>query len=158
MEEIKYSFDGKFSGNILIVGQTGCGKTTFVQNLAKNQLFGDIKEVFWISTLELSADRENNIRDCFEDQDVQFSYPNNVEDFDYLLEMCKRNKADNLENNLGERKVMDKLIVIDDVSGLADKSDEFADFLAVSRKYGITCVYIFHTIYPSRQNWQMIMS
>ena len=47
---------------------------------------------------------------------------------------------------------------MDDVSGLADKSDEFANFLTVSRKYGITCVYIFHTIYPTRQNWQMIMS
>ena len=46
---------------------------------------------------------------------------------------------------------------MDDVSGLADKSDEFANFLTVSRKYGLTCVYIFHTIYPTRQNWQMIM-
>ena len=54
--------------------------------------------------------------------------------------------------------MLDKLIVMDDVSGLADKSDEFANFLTVSRKYGITCVYIFHTIYPTRQNWQMIMS
>ena len=54
--------------------------------------------------------------------------------------------------------VLDKLIVMDDVSGLADKSDEFANFLTVSRKYGLTCVYIFHTIFPTRQNWQMIMS
>ena len=51
----------------------------------------------------------------------------------------------------------DKLIVMDDVSGLADKSDEFANFLTISRKYGVTCVYFFHTIHPSRQNWQMIM-
>ena len=87
MNEIKYSYDRTFSGNILIVGRTGCGKTTFVQNLAKNQLFGDIKEVFWISKLELPTGRENNITDCFENQDVQFNYPNNVEDFDYLLEM-----------------------------------------------------------------------
>ena len=72
--------------------------------------------------------------------------------------MCKRNKADYVENNLGEKMVLDKLIVMYDVSGLADKSDEFANFLTVSRKYGISCVYIFHTIYPSRQNWQMVMS
>ena len=72
--------------------------------------------------------------------------------------MCKRNKADYVENNLGKKMVLDKLIVMDDVSGLADKSDEFANFLTVSRKYGITCVYIFHIIYPRRQNWQMIMS
>ena len=51
-----------------------------------------------------------------------------------------------------------KVIFMDDVSGLADKSDKFANFLTVSQKYELTCVYIFLTIYPSRQNWQMIMS
>ena len=54
--------------------------------------------------------------------------------------------------------ITDKLIVMDGISGLGDKSDEFANFLTVPRKYGVTCVYIFNTIYPSRQNWQMIMS
>lgn len=29
-----YQYDTKFTDNILVVGQTGCGKTTFVQNLA----------------------------------------------------------------------------------------------------------------------------
>ena len=158
MDEIKYSHDGRFDGNILVVGRTGCEKTTFVQNLGKKQLFGDIKVVFWISKIELSNERENNIKDYFENQDVHFNYPNSVEDFDYLLKMCKRNKADYVENNLGEKMVLDKLIVMHDVSGLVDKSDEFANFLTVSCKYGITCVYIFHIIYPSRQNWQMIMS
>ena len=36
----------------MIVGNTGCGKTTFVQNLGKNNLFGDKKEVYWISKIE----------------------------------------------------------------------------------------------------------
>ena len=49
MDEMEYSYDGKFEGNILIVGRTGCDKTTFVQNLGKNKLFRDISEVFWIS-------------------------------------------------------------------------------------------------------------
>ena len=53
---------------------------------------------------------------------------------------------------------MNKLIVMDDGSGLADKSTHFSNFLAISRKYGFTCVYVFHTIYPNRQNWEMIMS
>ena len=47
---------------------------------------------------------------------------------------------------------------MDDVSGLADKSQEFSNFLTVSRKYGFSCVFVFHTIYPGRQNWEMIMS
>ena len=65
MAETKYSYDGKSEGNVLVVGRTGCGKTTFVQNLARNKLFGDIKEVFWISKIGLSNEREGNIRDCF---------------------------------------------------------------------------------------------
>ena len=32
-----------------MVGRTGCGKTTFVQNLGKNKMFGEIKEVTWLS-------------------------------------------------------------------------------------------------------------
>ena len=158
MDEIKYLYDGRFEGNVLIVGRTGCRKTTFVQNLAKNKLFRDIKEVHWISEIELSEDREENIRDCFVDQKVNFDYPSNVEDFDYLIEVYKRRKADYVENVFGEKMILNKLIVMNDVSGLADKSDNFANFLTVSCKYEITCVYIFHTIYPNRQKWQMIMS
>ena len=53
---------------------------------------------------------------------------------------------------------MNKLIIMDNVFGLADKSQDFSSFLTVSRKYGFSCVYVFHTIYPGRQNWEMIMS
>ena len=34
--------------------KTGCGKTTFVQNLGRSNLFGDISEVYWISKIVLS--------------------------------------------------------------------------------------------------------
>ena len=43
--KVNYTYDAKFEGNILVVGRTGCGKTTFIQNLGKNKMFGDIKEV-----------------------------------------------------------------------------------------------------------------
>ena len=158
MNEINYMYDGKFEGSILIVGRTGCWKTTFVLNLGKNKLFGDVREVYWISKIELSKDREGNIRDCFTDQIVKFDYPNNVEEFNDLLETYRLKKAEYIENDLGENVVLDKVIDMDDVSGLTDRSNQFADFLTVSRKYALTCVYIFHTIYPTRQNWQMIMS
>ena len=42
--------------------------------------------------------------------------------------MYKSDKAQYIENELGEKMVSDKLTVMDDVSGLADKSDEFANF------------------------------
>ena len=151
MDVVKYTYDGKFEGNILIVGRTGCGKTTFVQNLGKNKLFGDVKDVYWISKIGLSKDREEHIRNCFTDRVVKFDYPNNVEEFDDLLETYILRKAEYIENNLGENRVLDKVIVMDDVSGLADKSEEFTNFLTVSRKYGMPSVYIFHTVYPTRQ-------
>ena len=95
MDEIrKYTFDGKFEGNILIVGRTGCGKTTFVQNLGKNELFRGISSVFWLSKIPLSQEREENIRDCFSKQEVFFDYPENIDDFNYLIESFTERKAD----------------------------------------------------------------
>ena len=35
----------------------------------------------------LSNEREDNIMNCFQNQHVRFNYPNNLEDFEYLLEM-----------------------------------------------------------------------
>ena len=43
--DVNYTYDGKLNGNILIVGQTGCGKTTFIQNLSKNKMFRKMKEI-----------------------------------------------------------------------------------------------------------------
>ena len=53
---------------------------------------------------------------------------------------------------------MNKLIVMDDVSAHSAQSTHFSNFLTISRKYGFTCIYVFRTIYPNRQNWEMIMS
>ena len=47
---------------------------------------------------------------------------------------------------------------MDDVSGLAGKSNDFSNFLTVSRKFGCICLYIFHIIYPTKSIWQMILS
>ena len=69
-----------------------------------------------------------------------------------------QDKSEYIDNELGEQLVVNKLIIMDDVSGLADKSEEFSYFLTVSRKYGFSCLYVFHTIYPGRQSWEMIMS
>ena len=82
----------------------------------------------WISKISLSTERENN-RDCFVDQKVDFKYPNSVYDFDHLLEFCQRKKKPRNENVLGENVVLDWLIVMGNVSGLADWSKTFANFL-----------------------------
>ena len=35
-------------------------------------MFGDIKEVVWISKISLSNEQEDNIRECFIEQNVDF--------------------------------------------------------------------------------------
>ena len=155
----EYTYEGKFQGNILVVARTGCGMTTFIQKLGKNRLFRDeITDVFWVSKIVLTQDRENSIRDSFEEQEVHFSYPHDLDDFNYLVGNFMQYKSDYVDSELGEQLAVTRLIIIDDVSGLADKSEEFSNFLTVSRKYGFSCLYVFHTIYPGRHSWEMIMS
>ena len=54
--------------------------------------------------------------------------------------------------------VCDRLIIMDDVSGLADESKKFAAFLTVTRKYNYNCVYIFHTVFPEKSSWKLMLS
>ena len=42
--------------------------------------------------------------------------------------------------------ILNKLIIMDDVSGLAEKSQEFLNFLTVSRKFGLSCVCFSYNI------------
>ena len=157
--EKEYTYVGQFDGNILVVGRTWFGKTTFIEKLGRNKLFGSqINNVFWLSKIVLFEEREELIRESFVDQEVHFSYPHDIDDFNYLIENFTGEKSDYVDSELGENLVVNKLIVIDGVSGLADRSNEFSNFLTVSRKYGFSCLYVFHTIYPGRQNWEMIMS
>ena len=156
MNENIVAYDGIFSGNILVVGQTRCGKTSFVQNLGKNKMFGRINSVDWISKVELSENREHQIRESFSYASVEFHYPNDVGEFDTVLDLLKDNKSDvNIEKNnfdeleVGENDVFDRLIVMDGVSGLADKSNDFCSFLTESRKYRYSCIYIFHLMFPA---------
>ena len=51
-----------------------------------------------------------------------------MEDFNYLIEDFMQRKANYVNSELGEEMSLDKLIVMNDVSGLADKSDIFLIF------------------------------
>ena len=64
----------------------------------------------------------------------------------------------NVNNIFGEKITPDRLITMDDVSDLADKSKTFASFLTVARKYGYSCVYIFYTIFQEKAVWRSTSS
>ena len=115
-----------------------------------------------VSKTELSENREHQIRQTFSYTSAEFHYPNDIAEFETVLDLLKDNKTVvNIENDdfeVGENDVLDRLIVMDDVSGLADNSTEFSSFSTVSRKYRYTCVYIFHIIFLHMSNRQMILS
>ena len=167
MARNNFMYDGIFNGNMVVVGQTRCGKTSFVQKLGKDKMFGRIESVDWISKIELSEAREHQIRESFSYASVEFHYPNDVGEFETILELLKDNKGnvnininDTEADDLGieEKDIFDRLIVMDDANGLADKSNKFFSFLTVSRKYRYSCIYIFYIVFPQLRNWQMIIS
>ena len=59
---------------------------------------------------------------------------------------------------MGQNNVFDNFIVMDDVFRLADKSDDFANFLTGLRKLSFTYVYVFHTMHPTRSSWRKIIT
>ena len=123
-----YIYSGKFSGNILIVGQTECGKMIFMQKLALNIFFRKLKKTEWVSGIELSKTREAKIETNFSCK-VDFHYLSDEDKLSDQLDQfkleSKSNELDNfknVKNIFGEKSVRDRLIVFDDVSGLADDS------------------------------------
>ena len=58
---------------------------------------------------------------------MHFSYPHDLDDFNYLLENFTQDKSEYIDNELGENLQVNKLITMDDVPGLADKSNEFSN-------------------------------
>ena len=58
----------------------------------------------------------------------------------------------------GGKPTHKQLIVMDDVSGLAEESKKFANFLTVACKFNYTRVYILHIVYPEKSTWRTILS
>ena len=73
-----------------------------------------------------------------------------------MIETLKLRTRDIVDDNddvnslFDKNKKMDRLIVMDDVSGVVDISRKCATFLTVSRKFGYNCVYVFHILATSQ--------
>ena len=165
-------YNGQFSGNILVVGRTNCGKTPFIEKLGLNNFFGNnIIKTEWISGISIDKKREAEIQSYFKNE-TEVHVAEDQDGLSSLIDTFKQRSEENSNkdtnnadtNNLnvisifGENRKMDRLIIMDDVSGVADISKNFANFLTVSRKYGYNCVYVFHVINPSSQIWQKNIS
>ena len=159
-------YNGQFLGNILVVGRTNCGKTTFIEKLGLNNFFGNIVKTEWVSGIAIDKKREAEIQSYFKNE-TEVHIAQDQDKLDSLTDTFKQRSHENYDgysnnNNVnssfGENRKMDRLIIMDDVSGIADVSKNFSNFLTVSRKFGYNCVYVFHVIVPSSQVWQKIIS
>ena len=145
-----YRYHEKFSDNIFVLGQIVCRKTTFLQNLARNEMSRELKRVNWILKIAWTKDREKKIASSFENTPISFSYLTNIDKFNMLIQNSQwKTKEDydnefKNENILGEKRV-DKFIVIDNVLGLVINLINLVDFLTASRKFGYLLFIYFIT-------------
>ena len=139
-----------------------------MERLAVNDFVGKLNEVEWVLYFNLNKEREAKTESCFS-CDVGFQYLISIEKFDDLLEVFKaclktaeKNDGDdddtslpgdgffNESDNFGEKTTHDRLILMDNLSGLTKQSKKFASFLTVPRKSSYICVYIFPIIFSEK--------
>ena len=115
----------------------------------------------------MTSEREAEIEPCFS-CDVEFHFSKGIEQFENLLEdfkirsnTAKVNDDDDTQSSdeenivnsgFGDKARRDRLIVMDNVSGLAHESKKLASFLAVARKFSYTCVIHFSHYLPRKIN------
>ena len=110
-----------------------------------NNFFGNLVKTEWISGIDIDEKREGKIQSCFSNE-TEIHLANEPDELDSLIGTLKLRTHDIVDDNddvnslVGVNKKMDRFIVMDDVSGVADISREFATFLTVSRKFGYHCV------------------
>ena len=63
-----FIYHEQFSGNILLVSKTGCGKTTFLEKLGWNKFLGELVKTEWISGIDVNKKREAEIQSWFSDE------------------------------------------------------------------------------------------
>ena len=129
-------YNGEFYGNILVVGRTGCGKTTFLEKLGLNNFFGNMIKTEWISGIAIDKQRETKIQSYFSNK-TEVHVAKEQDELDSLIETFKLRSREetidsNVNNSLGENKKLNRLIIMNDDSGVADISKKFANFLSVS--------------------------
>ena len=82
----------------------------------------------WVLYIQLDKIKEAEIQSCF-NCDIEFHYLRDKERFDNLLEdfkLCSKNSSNSVytsslnSSNYGENIKRDRVIVMDDVTGLAD--------------------------------------
>lgn len=80
----KFTYEGKFEGDILVVGRLTVAKP---QKLAVNNSFRKLEKAEWVSQTRSPKQREAQIQLCY-----SCHYPKNTEELDHLLEELKKDR------------------------------------------------------------------
>ena len=81
-------------------------KLSFVQSLTKNQIFGsDLLSVDWISKINFTKNREDETRQCFTYTNVDFHYPNDVEELNLVIATFQKESYDENEKADSDSKI-----------------------------------------------------
>ena len=78
-------------------------KYVFVQRLPIINFFGMLKNIDWVSSIDLDIDREDKIGSCFSCE-IEFHYPKDKNIFDGLLEQFKA-RSKTVKNLLGTSSI-----------------------------------------------------
>ena len=112
-------YDGEFLGNILVVGRTNCGKTTFIEKLGLNNFFGDIVKTKWVSGIVIDKIEIQS----YSKNETEVHTAQDQDKLDSLIDTFKQRSHENYDgtskNNVnssfGENRKLDRLIIMDDV-------------------------------------------
>ena len=105
--EMTSIYSGQFYGNILAVGCTGCGKTTFLEKLGLNNFFGDIIKTESISGIDIDKQWKAEIQSYFRNE-TEVHVAKEQDELDSLIETFKlrsreeSNGNHNVTNSFGE--------------------------------------------------------
>ena len=81
----------KVRGKYINSWANGVWKNNFCTGTKKMECLAIFKEIYWVSKIPLSLEREKNISDCFK-KPVDLRYPNSLEDFNVCLDLFQRKR------------------------------------------------------------------
>ena len=91
-------YNGQFSGNILVVGETGFEKTTFLEKLGKNNFFGNLVKTEWINGIGIDEKGEAKIQWGFCNE-TEIHIVKEPDELDSLIETVKFRTRDIVDDN-----------------------------------------------------------
>ena len=118
----------KISGKCSLCRENKLQKNVLCSKVWRQYFFWKVNSSVWVSKITLSKTRETQTQSCF-DCVIKLHYLKDKNDLENILEQFKLQSGEVKHlsgDSYGENIKADRFIVTGNVSGLADKSNEFA--------------------------------